>query len=320
MLAVVFLVGVAACGGDIPEVEATVSSAPSEPTTDLGSDRSTEPGDQEERVDPASLPEAEPVLPRVVTFADAEAAYHGGSYGEAMDLFGVYTGDKPDNPWGHYMLGLAAWKAGHLEEAETALGESVRLDPNHVKGHVNLARVLLETGDIARAVEHATVAEDIDPASVQAKRTLARALSESGDTPGAIAMYERALWIDPEDTWSLNNLGYLLIQRGEFDEAVGPLALAVTLNAGNAVFRNNLGSALEGAGHVVAAARAFSGAAELDADHEKAVASASRLAELVDGDAAPEVDLVAVAESFRGRLAGAATDEAPKHGEGIGKS
>lgn len=183
-----------------------------------------------------------------VTYGEAEAAFRGGRYGEAADLFERYVEGRPMNPWGHYMLGLSAWKGGYLELAEAHLLESVLIDPGHVKGRVNLSRVLIELGQPAAAQEHARIAEELDPEDVPAKRTLARALAETGDHEGALAKYEEALWIDPEDRWSLNNMGYLMIQRGRHEDAVGPLALAVRLAGTNATFLNNLGSALEGAG------------------------------------------------------------------------
>ena len=47
-----------------------------------------------------------------VVYEDAERAFHRGSYGEAEQLFAGYRRQHPDNPWGHYMYGLSAWKAG----------------------------------------------------------------------------------------------------------------------------------------------------------------------------------------------------------------
>src|SRR5688572_1909009 len=52
-----------------------------------------------------------------VSYADAETAFRRGRYGEATDLFAAYTGSHPDNAWGHYMYGLAAWKSGEHERA-----------------------------------------------------------------------------------------------------------------------------------------------------------------------------------------------------------
>ena len=241
--------------------------------------------------------------PAPVTYSQAEAVYRAGRYGEAVDLFIRYVEREPTNPWGHYMLGLAAWKGGYLELAEAHLVESLMIDPDHLKGRINLARVLIGLGRGAAAAEHAALAESLDPESVAAKRTLARALSAAGDHHEALAKYDEALWLDPEDTWSLNNMGYLLMQRGRADEAVGPLALAVRLDSANATFRNNLGSALEGAGYRVAALEAFGAAVALDPGHAKAAMNVERLRAVVDQGAVSEVDTDAIARRFLSDLA-----------------
>ena len=313
LLGALFLMGVAACGGDEPQVEAAVAMAPApRQETPVADDPATEAVAD----DPASDPDPGPApITREVSYDEAEAAYHSGEYGAAVDLFEAYTGQRPENPWGHYMLGLSAWKAGHLDVAELALTESVTLSPNHVKGRVNLARVLLDAGRPEEALEHARHAEDVDPTSVQAKRTFARALEEAGDVEESLAVYEQALWLSPEDGWSLNNMGYLLIQLGRFDEAVGPLALATTVESTNPVFFNNLGHALEGAGYKVAALQAFEAGLQADAQNQGLESAVARMADLVGPGDEAEVDVVALGESFRGRLAGAVDgQDVPPHG------
>jgi len=237
-----------------------------------------------------------------VTYSQAEAVYRAGRHGEAVDLFIRYVAREPTNPWGHYMLGIAAWKGGYLELAEAHLVESLLIDPDHLKGRINLARVLIALGQGAAAAEHAALAEALDPESVIAKRTLARAMAAAGDHYEALVKYDEALWLDPEDTWSLNNMGYLLIQSGRPEEAVGPLALAVRLDSTSATFRNNLGSALEGAGYRVAALEAYGAAVALDPGYVKAVMSVDRLRAVVGEDAVSEVDTDAIAQRFRSDL------------------
>ena len=228
----------------------------------------------------------------------AEAVYRAGGYGEAVDLFSRYVEREPTNPWGHYMLGIAAWKGGYLELAEAHLVESLLIYPNHAKGRVNLARVMIELGDGTAAARHAALAEDLNPESAVAARTLARALAVVGDYEAALAKYDEAVWLDPEDGWSLNNMGYLMIQLGRHEDAVGPLALAASLDSANATFRNNLGSALEGAGYGAAALEAYREAVALDPGHAKAAMSVERLRAVVAEGAAKEVDLDAIARAF----------------------
>ncbi len=306
-LALACFVAAGACGEDAPPTPnedfgdwVYATGEDSGPDTRAG----TTTEDAEVETATAGTPDTaviEDAAPRVVTYDEAEAVFREGRYGEAMDLFGSYLAENPGTAWGHYMLGLSALKAGHLDIAETHLLQSVELAPQHAKGRVNLARVLIETGRPGEAMEHAAAAEEIDPASTAAKRVLARARAEDGDWSGAVDKYDDALWLDAEDVWSLNNLGYLFIERGRYDDAIGPLALAVQLDSTNATALNNYGSALEGSGFPAAALAAFRSAARIVPDG-KAAASAARLTEQVPPDATPEVTTTELADAYREQL------------------
>ena len=252
-------------------------------------------------VDAAPSPPSVPEEPRAVSYGDAEGAFQAGRYGEAIDLFSVFAEEHPTNPWGHYMLGLSAWKAGHLDISETHFLESIGLAPDYIKARVNLARVLIEAGRPGEAIEQAAAAEELDPASIQAKRVHARALAESGDHDSALGKYEDALWIHPDDGWSLNNMGYLLVQLGRYDDAIGPLALAVQVDSANVTFLNNFGSALEGAGFPVAALAAFRSAVEVDPG-SRAAEGAQRLEARIAPDAVPAVTRTELAQAYREEL------------------
>src|SRR5688572_21992045 len=52
------------------------------------------------------------------SFADGEAAYQARKYSDATVIFEAYTERRPANAWGHYMLGLSAWKSGDLSKSE----------------------------------------------------------------------------------------------------------------------------------------------------------------------------------------------------------
>jgi len=244
-------------------------------------------------VSPASAPE-----PVVVTYAMAEQAYFDGDYEGAVDFFERYTADHPDNAWGHYMLGLAAWKAGDAENADAAFAAALALDPRHVKSLVNDARVLLELDRTADADTRVAAALDLDPANVDAHRVLGRVRQAQARVEEAKAAYAEALRLDGNDVWSLNNLGLLLIGQGRYDEALAPLAKAAGLDAGLACVQNNLGTALERTGHYAAAADAYARALDANPDYAKADASRTRVLALNESPETEPVDLVALAESF----------------------
>ncbi len=234
--------------------------------------------------------EIEPVQRRI-TYADAEEAYRGRRYGEAVEMFDSYVRDKPANPFGHYMLGLSAWKSGQPERAESAFVKAIELDAGFVRSHLNLTRVLLDQDRGEEALERVRVALELDRANVDAHRLMGRVLTTLRRSREAIESYRIALSIDSTDTWSMNNLGLILIRMGSFDEALRPLARAVELKPDEPIFQNNLGVALERTGRYGEAVVAYRSAAESDAGHPTAEASMLRVGQLKEK---PEVFVVSL--------------------------
>ena len=251
----------------------------------------------EGRLTPAQLE------PRIVSFAAAETAYRDKHYAEAVELFTAYVAQKPQNPWGQYMLGLSAWKAGENEKAERAFEAAHQLDPRHLKSLLNWSRVLLDTGRNDVAITKIEAALAIDAASNDAYRLLGRARAAMGQVDAAVAAYQQALALDENDVWSMNNLGLIWIRAGRYAEALPPLARAVVLRNDVAIFHNNLGVALERTGHPAAAAAAYRQAVALDAKYDKASLSLARLEASGQGTTA-SIDLAAVAQEFEAEVRG----------------
>jgi len=243
---------------------------------------------------------AEPVAPvrtTPVTYEEAETAFREGSYDRAVQLFGEYIENKPENPWGYYMLGLSAQRAGDLETAEWSFEEALARDPRHVKSMVNLSRVLIATDRADEAVIELSFALEIDSTSGEVHRLLGRAFHDQGKVDDAIDSYREAIALDETDVWAMNNLGYLLIQSGRFTEAIGPLARAVEIDSTRAVFLNNLGMALERTGYIGSARDAYARAVASDSTYQKSIANLARVEERgVDLDI--DADLPLFAEAF----------------------
>lgn len=239
-----------------------------------------------------------PIVPREVTFEEAESAYREKRYGDAVSLFTAYTGQQPENAWGHYMLGLSAWKTGEHDTAEQAFERALERDPEHVKSLINLSRVFLDTGRPEDAIERIEEALLIDGESSDAFRLLGRARHQLGLVEEAIDAYWEAIVLDDGDVWSMNNLGYVLILEGRFEEALPPLARATELRKDVSAFQNNLGIALERTGHVTGAADAYRAALQADSTHEKASVNLARVVGLEDDPEKDPVDLAALALQF----------------------
>lgn len=222
-----------------------------------------------------------------VSFADGEAAYHAKSYGDAARIFEQYTAQRPENAWGHFMLGLSAWKSGDLGRAEKAFDAALALDPDHVKSLVNLSRVLIEQKRFDDALDKLARASDIEPDSNEVSRLQGRAYHAKGKTEDAVAAYRRAIEGDATDAWSMNNLGLLLLEERRPDEALPLLAKAVELRKEVPAFHNNLGMALEHTGRFRAAATAYSGALTADPAYGKAQQNLARVDAVKKGEEEP---------------------------------
>jgi tetratricopeptide (TPR) repeat protein len=238
----------------------------------------------------------------VVSYESAESAFGSGRYSEAVELFTAYTTTHPENPWGHYMLGMAAWKTGENEKALSAFDQALQLDPSHRKSLFNSSRVLLGSSRPKEALERIEKALAQEPMSNEGLRLLGRARYELGEVDGAIQAYRRALAIDERDVWSMNNMGLIYIQQDRSSEALAPLARAVELRSNAPVFQNNLGTALERSGYPTAAAQAYEAAIAVDSTYEKASVG---LARVTSGDQKSEttpVDLVALSTQFQANI------------------
>jgi tetratricopeptide (TPR) repeat protein len=222
-----------------------------------------------------------------VSFADADAAYQAKNYSEAAKLFEQYTEQRPTNAWGHFMLGLSAWKAGDAAKAEGAFEEALRIDPNHLKSLVNLSRVLIDQHRFDEALVRLTHAGEVDPNSVDVQRLLGRVYAAEHKTDEAVNAYRGAIALDARDAWSMNNLGLLLLEQNRADEALPELARAVELRKDEPAFHNNLGMALEHTGRFKAAAAAYRDAVEADPGYAKARQNLARVEAVKTGPEEP---------------------------------
>lgn len=302
----------AACGVDMKErteVDGDAAAASTESATSparKGNDRgntavlasSSQPGNVTPDSERSASVALDSGVPANVTYGDAERVFRAGDYSGAAELFDAYATRKPENPWGHYMLGISAWRAGDRTRAEAALRRTLKVDPNHTKGLLNLARVLLEQGEASDALEHVERVIDLKPESGEGWRVLGNVRSELGPVEDAVEAYREALVLDQQDAWTMNNLGVLMIRDGRYKEALPPLARATELRPHIAVFQNNLGSALERSGHLAEATEAFRAALDADPDYEKARVSLDRIESRVTAASSLPVDVAELAAAF----------------------
>jgi len=285
----------AACGGEVKDVK-EVAGDTANPVA-----RITVPGPKDTSTGNVISPGTST---QPVSIAEGEKVYQEKRYADAAALFTTYVDQHPNNPWGHYMLGLSSWKAGDLQRAESAFVRANEIDPKHVKTLLNLTRVHLDQGRQKDALARVNAALVLDSSSGEAYRLLGRVRSALNEPNEAIAAYRLALSHDPKDVWSMNNVGLILIQQGSFEEALGPLALAVQLDSGVATFQNNLGIALEHTGRFTLATQAFKSALAVDESYTKAKLSLARVEGRKEDPTVTPVELTTLAESFDREIRG----------------
>lgn len=283
---------VAGCGTDEETLSDRSASQPEIQTTHTPDAASPSSFEQTEAAVMA------PQVPTEVTYEQSETAFLEGRYDEAVNLFTKYTERRESNPWGHYMLGMSAWKSGRYKTAETAFKRAVELDTTLVKGYVNLSRVLIESSRPTEALAVIDRALTIGGESSATYRLKGRAYHTLGRSEDAIIAYRHAIGIDSEDAWSMNNLALILIEEGRYEEALPALARATELRKDVAVFFNNLGMALERTGHFRGAEEAYTFAASLDGVSPKAIANRDRVAGVMEQPGLAPADLVALARGF----------------------
>lgn len=153
-------------------------------------------------------------------------------YQSALRMWTDVVEKRPDNPRGHFALGVAKAALGRLDEAIRHYRDTLALDPNDARTHNNLAIVYAQQGRKAEA----------------------------------IAEYERALALRPDHAEAHNNLGVLLAEQGRTDEAIAHYQLAIQADSQWAGAHNNLGNALSKVGRLAEAAEAYRAALRLQPD------------------------------------------------------
>src|SRR5262245_2837411 len=278
-LLVVALTTVGCSKNDKAQTKGVVpDSAPVKPVAQSGVPATLEQIDDEEGLPVETKPNArERAATGPALFAEGEAAYKARKYTAASTIFERYTAKKPENAWGHFMLGLSAWKGGDLVKAEKAFNDALAIEPDHLKSLVNLSRVLLEQKRFDDALNTLMRAGDIEPNSNEVPRLMGRAYHALGKTDDAIEAYRHAIELDEKDVWSMNNLGLVFLEQKRAEEAMPLLLKAVDLQKDVAAFHNNLGMAFEHTRRFKDAAEAYNDALSADAGYEKAKHNLARV-------------------------------------------
>jgi Flp pilus assembly protein TadD len=229
---------------------------------------------------PAPQPPVETIDPKTA-WKEGVQSYQSGDFATASSRLRVAVDSRQDDPYAHYLFGLALWKSGQLDEAEGEMVRSTTLNDQSIKTWINLARVRLERKEFDSALEAADRAVTIDAQSSDALHQRGRALDGLNRGDEAVATLQQARSIAPDNGYIANTLGYLLLRRGQTEEAVPLLEAARDRLPQVAFVRNNLGVAYERQGDVHKAAEEFRAALQAGDSEGKASASLARIEPLL---------------------------------------
>jgi tetratricopeptide (TPR) repeat protein len=204
-------------------------------------------------------------------------AYSDREYLKAVAYFEAEAEARPGRAWTHYMLGLARWKSGQLDDAVDSMERSAELNPGAVKTMINLSRIQNDRDEFSAALEAAERAIEQNEVDAEAHFLRGRSLRNLGQVDEAIEALRRSIELEPDNGYARNLLGLTYIGLNLDGEAVEQLQRAAELVPEVAYVQNNLGMALELAGRRDEAIAAYRRAAELDSHHFRSVANLARL-------------------------------------------
>jgi Flp pilus assembly protein TadD len=229
----------------------------------------------------APVTPTEPPIDPKTAWKEGVQSYQSGDFTTASSRLRVAIDGRQDDPYAHYLFGLALWKSGQVDEAEGEMVRATTLNDQSIKTWINLARVRLDRRQFDSALEAADRAIALDGQSSDALHQRGRALDGLNRGDEAVATLQQARSLSPDNGYIANTLGYLLLRRGKPEEAVPLLEAARDRLPQVAYVRNNLGVAYERTGDVHHAAEEFRAALQAGDSDGKASASLARIEPLL---------------------------------------
>lgn len=140
-------------------------------------------------------------------------------------------------------LGMAAKRAGRLDEAAQRLEAALVLNPRDGRLHLNLGGVYLELGRPDAAVRHFDDAFNLMPEDATARNELGGSLLEAERFADAERMFRAAVTAAPSDPSGWINLGAAQWQQDHRADAIASWEKAVAVDPSNAEAKDLLAQA-----------------------------------------------------------------------------
>lgn len=151
--------------------------------------------------------------------------------GLACLVLAVVTTPRNDDPQEQIERGVAAHKAGRVDQATALYEEVLKREPANAVAHFNLGVAHQEAGRNAEAEKHYRQALDSNADFAPALFNLAILQERTGRVEEAVATYNKLLESNPNESPAHINLGYLYIDKlGNRAEAEAHFRKAVELD------------------------------------------------------------------------------------------
>jgi predicted O-linked N-acetylglucosamine transferase (SPINDLY family) len=198
---------------------------------------------------------------------------------EAGQILGMVLQADPGNHAAHYLVGVASFRAGAIEQAEAAFRQAVALNdqnveykndhagilhllgrsaegeavarravrqaPQNVRALTNLGACLQSQASLEEAIDVLRRAVALQADHFEARVNLAISLQRAGRLEEAVEQHRNVLARWPQYGPACLNLSAALQELGRFDESVDACRQLIALEPQNINAYNNLGTALE---------------------------------------------------------------------------
>lgn len=151
---------------------------------------------------------------------------------------------KSDDADALQILGVLAWRHGHVQDAFDFITQSLQIGPNQPIVHSNLSALMLDRKMFAEALEHSDQAILLQPNLAAAHYNRGSALLGLQRPSEALQSFDQVLVLQPNHAKALNNRGNALRDMHRVEEAIACYESALQINGDDASILSNLGSAL----------------------------------------------------------------------------
>ncbi|MEM9257639.1 MAG: tetratricopeptide repeat protein [Pseudomonadota bacterium] len=165
---------------------------------------------------------------------------HKSQYDEAISACHRSLGSEPGFAPAYHLLSFAWHGKYHFDNELKCAEEAVRLEPDDPQYLHRLAEAQQQSGQIAKALVSAREATRLDPESAHGHALLAELALEYKQKADAEKHYRAALELEPENEAYLHNLARVLTARGKHLQAIELMFDAARVDPSNALIRDNL--------------------------------------------------------------------------------